>query len=73
VTAEVSGWHAPDLVTALRERKINVAATLRWFGLLDLTKRGVESALRLSPHYYNTEAEIDEAIGAVAELAGSVR
>jgi len=73
VTAEVSGWYAPDLVNALRERRINVAATLRWFGLLDLSERGVESALRLSPHYYNTEAEIDEAIGAVTELAASKR
>jgi len=73
VTAEVSGWYAPDLVKALRERRINVAATLRWFGLLDLSERGVESALRLSPHYYNTEAEIDEAVGAVAELAASIK
>jgi selenocysteine lyase/cysteine desulfurase len=72
VTAEVSGRYAPDLVRALRERRINAAATLGWFGLLDLSERGVESALRLSPHYYNTEAEIDEAVGAVAELAASV-
>jgi selenocysteine lyase/cysteine desulfurase len=72
VTAEIPGWHAPDLVKVLRERRINTAATLRWFGLLDLSARGVETALRLSPHYYNTEAEIDEAVAAIAELAASV-
>jgi selenocysteine lyase/cysteine desulfurase len=72
VTAELSGGYAPDLVRALRERRINAAATLAWFGLLDLPERGIASALRLSPHYYNTEAEIDEAVGAVAELAASV-
>jgi len=72
VTAEVRGRYAPDLVKALRERRINVAATLGWFGLLDLPDRGIESALRISPHYYNTEAEIDEAVGAITELAASV-
>jgi selenocysteine lyase/cysteine desulfurase len=37
--------------------------------MLDLPDRGVASALRLSPHYYNTEAEIDSAVAAIAELA----
>lgn len=73
VTAAVSGWYAPDLVNALRERRINSAATLGWFGLLDLPERGIESALRLSPHYYNTEGEIDDAVGAIAELAAGRR
>ena len=71
VTAEVTNWHAPDLVNALRERGINTAATLQWFGLLDLQPRGVSSALRLSPHYYNAEAELDAAVAAVAELVDS--
>jgi selenocysteine lyase/cysteine desulfurase len=29
--------------------------------------KGVQSALRISPHYYNTVAEIDQAVGALAE------
>lgn len=68
VTAAVDGWHASDIVSALRARRINASATLRWFGLLDLTARGVESAVRLSPHYYNTDEEIDEAANAIADL-----
>ena len=28
----------------------------------------MESALRLSPHYYNTDEELDRAVAAIAEL-----
>jgi selenocysteine lyase/cysteine desulfurase len=72
VTAEIPGWHAPDLVSALRERRINSAATLRWYGLLDLTPRNVTSAIRLSPHYYNTEDEISATVDAIRELSCGV-
>ncbi len=68
VTAAIEGRNAPELVNALRERGVNTSATLRWYGLLDFEKTDVTSALRLSPHYYNTEAEVDDAIGILAEL-----
>ena len=68
VTAEIPGWYAPDLSVALRERGINSAASLRWYGLLDFTARGVTSAIRLSPHYYNTDDEISAAVDAIREL-----
>ena len=75
VTAKVDGWYAPDLTEALRERRINSAASLRWYGLLDFTPRSIESAIRLSPHYYNTEEEIDEVVATIAQLvaAGPLR
>jgi selenocysteine lyase/cysteine desulfurase len=68
VTADVAGWFAPDLVDALRERRINSAASLRWFGLLDFSARGITSAIRLSPHYYNSDEEIDMVVGAIRDL-----
>jgi selenocysteine lyase/cysteine desulfurase len=71
VTAEIPGWYAPDLLTALRDRRINSAASLRWYGLLDFTPRGVTSAIRLSPHYYNTDDEIATAVEAIRELIRS--
>jgi len=71
VTADIPGWYAPDLVSALRERRINSAATLRWYGLLDLTPRNITSAIRLSPHYYNTEDEIATTVDAIRELMRS--
>jgi selenocysteine lyase/cysteine desulfurase len=71
VTAKVDNWYAPDLTEALRERHINSAASLRWYGLLDFTPRSIESAIRLSPHYYNTESEIGVVVDAIAELVTS--
>lgn len=71
VTADIPGWYAPDLVSALRQRRINSAATLRWYGLLDLTPRNITSAIRLSPHYYNTEDEIATTVDAIRELMRS--
>jgi selenocysteine lyase/cysteine desulfurase len=38
---------------------------------LDTEERGVHPLVRFSPHYYNTEAEIDRTVAAVAELASA--
>jgi selenocysteine lyase/cysteine desulfurase len=68
VTASVEGVHAQHVVEHLSSRGINSAASLKWYGLLDFGPRGVESAVRLSPHYYNTVEEIDSAVAALADL-----
>ena len=68
VTAEVAGWDAASLVEELRRRHINASASLRWYGLLDMTEKGAESAVRFSPHYYNTTEELDAAVEAMAEI-----
>ena len=69
VTAAVGGWRASEIVHALRERDINTSAALCEYGMLDCDVQGMDSAIRISPHYYNTEREIEELIGAMAELA----
>ena len=66
VTASFAGRDAADVVRALAARGINTVTSLRWFGLLDFGPRGVETAIRVSPHYYNTVDEIDALIDAVA-------
>jgi len=73
VTAEFSGVDAKELVDPLRQRGINTAASLRWFGLLDFSERDVVSALRLSPHYYNSNEEILAVTGAIEELVRGMR
>ena len=65
VTAEVAGWDATELSKLLRTRGINTSASLRAYAVIDMDEKRVSSALRLSPHYYNTEEEIERA---VAEL-----
>lgn len=58
VTIEMKGHPALPIVGALRRQRIHTSATLQWYGLADLGPRGVESAIRVSPHYFNTDAEI---------------
>jgi selenocysteine lyase/cysteine desulfurase len=62
VTAAIDGMDARLLVRHLAERHINTVSSLREFGQFDFASKGVETAIRYSPHYYNTEAEIDAAI-----------
>jgi len=69
VTAEVPGWHAQELMEELRRRGINSSSTLREYGQYDFIEKRVESAIRLAPHYYNTEDEVARAVEAIAELA----
>lgn len=73
VTADIAGIDATNLVSELRKRGINTAASLAWYGLLDFSARGVLSAIRISPHYYNTNEEILVAVGAIDEIARSKR
>jgi selenocysteine lyase/cysteine desulfurase len=69
VTVEVAGWHAPDLVNALRQRGINTSASLREYAVIDMDEKRAASALRISPHYYNTEAELDTIVDALRSLS----
>jgi len=74
VTASVQGWVPQQLVLALRSRGINTSAQSRIDAVIDYDSKGVDGALRVSPHYYNTEDELDvflEALGELAEAGGS--
>jgi selenocysteine lyase/cysteine desulfurase len=50
------------------KRKINTVPGYRAFGLLDFDEKGVEWAVRASPHYYNTREEIHPFIEAVRDI-----
>lgn len=67
VTARVSGMDSEDVAAALTAQGINVTTTVAEHNQFD--SRDVHPLVRLSPHYYNIETEIDQAIGAVALLA----
>jgi selenocysteine lyase/cysteine desulfurase len=68
VTVEVPGWHAPDLVSRLRKLHINTSATMREFAVIDMEEKRAASALRVSPHYYNTETELDRLLDALRSV-----
>ena len=68
VTIAVAGRDPQELMEALRKRRINTTAQGRPSAVLDFDQKGVEGALRVSPHYYNTEEEVDALTGALAEI-----
>jgi selenocysteine lyase/cysteine desulfurase len=68
VTAMFESRDAREIVNELTAQKINTTSSLKWYGLLDFSSRGVDAALRISPHYFNTEEEVDAALGAIREL-----
>jgi selenocysteine lyase/cysteine desulfurase len=68
VTVAVLGWDTIALVDALRGRGINTSASLGAYAIIDMAEKSASSALRISPHYYNTESELDTLIEALKSL-----
>lgn len=68
VTAELEGRDADGVVEELRRQGINTSALHRESAVLDLDGKGARTALRLSPHYFNTLAEVRSAVAAIRVL-----
>ena len=68
VTVEVRSKHSGPLVTELRKRNINCSSSPREYAVIDMDEKHATSALRISPHYYNTIEEVDALISAVEEI-----
>jgi len=62
VTVELAGQDPQELKLELRRRGINVSVTTRTAAVIDMDHKRAASALRLSPHYYNTEDEVMTAV-----------
>jgi selenocysteine lyase/cysteine desulfurase len=69
VTFTIDGWIGEAFKKQMDMRGINSSLGFRELALLDFTSKGVEWCLRLSPHYYNTEEEVELVVGAVDELS----
>lgn len=59
VTAHANHWESAALMQKLHQANINCRLSSRMAAQIDFAQKGVDWALRVSPHYYNTEAEID--------------
>lgn len=68
VTVAIDGMPSGPLSLAMRARGVNTSYIEESSAVLDYRDKGVTDALRLSPHYYNTEDEIDAAVALIAEL-----
>jgi selenocysteine lyase/cysteine desulfurase len=69
VTFSVAGMEAGAVQARLAHASINVSTSSPSSTLLDATARGLPVVVRASPHYYNTEDEIDRVTSAVQDLA----
>lgn len=69
VTAAIDGLAAEEVAAALGRAGVNVTTTVPEDSPLDTEDCGVHPLVRFSPHYYNTEDEIDRATELVAGLA----
>jgi selenocysteine lyase/cysteine desulfurase len=69
VTFTADNWEANAFKEELDQRHINSSVGWRHFARLDFARKGVDWVLRASPHYYNTEEEIDTFAAVVRELA----
>ena len=68
VTLDVRDRDATQLELELRARGVNTSSQTRKSGVLDMDDKRASSILRMSPHYYNTEDELDAAVATLAEL-----
>jgi selenocysteine lyase/cysteine desulfurase len=68
VSLTAEGCDLRALMLTLRQRGINTNAQAKPSALLDYEAKGVTGSLRLSPHYYNTDEELDTALLTLREL-----
>lgn len=68
VTVDVAGVPAVEIVNRLREQAINTSATTRAYAVIDMKAKQAETAVRISPHYFNTRREIETLVFAIEEF-----
>lgn len=68
VTFTIEGREPAAIQRILKEQHINVSESSRKTTLLDLSERGLESMVRASVHYYNSEEEVERFVQAIEML-----
>ena len=62
VTVALPNVAPGQIIPGLNQQGVNASVSFRSGAVIDFERKGVEWALRLSPHYYNTEAELYRAL-----------
>jgi selenocysteine lyase/cysteine desulfurase len=72
VTVELPAWQPEPLKHALDAAGVNSSLSYREYAQYDFGDKRVDWCLRLSPHYYNTEEEVDRVVQLVRNLEPDV-
>lgn len=70
ITCEVAEKTAQEMVEILAKNNITGQVASVIHTRIDMEARGLSEILRLSPHYYNNEAEIDKTIETIVKASG---
>lgn len=68
VTFTVAGVEPHVVVDVAHRHGISISASTAPWAALDMGAKGLRSVVRASPHYFNTEAEIDRLIEVISPL-----
>lgn len=71
VTFRVKGMSLQKLQQYLSASGIAFSVSRREFALLDFTRKGIDGAIRFSPHYFNTVEEVEQVAEIVRGIAHS--
>jgi selenocysteine lyase/cysteine desulfurase len=71
VTASFARHSPPAVMQALRQRGINTSTLSSVAAPIDWTDKGVDAALRMSPHYFNTDEDVDSLEATLREVTAS--
>jgi cysteine desulfurase / selenocysteine lyase len=70
VTFDVADLPADRVMATLRDRGFNVSVSATSSAVIESLERGLPDLVRASPHYYNTEEELDQFVQCVRIAAG---
>jgi len=65
ITLSIKNKTAEEIKVLLDNNNINTSISYREYAVIDFDEKGVDWALRISPHYYNTIEEIDQFISII--------
>ena len=68
VSLHINDWKPMLLKIALEQKGVNASIAGRGAAVIDFAQKGVDWALRLSPHYYNTEEEVEMVVERLKEI-----
>lgn len=68
LTFNLEGHDAWSVANLLRQEHVVFSISLKPHALIDFTEKNTESAIRLSPHYFNTPEEIDRLADIIAAI-----